>query len=91
MGMGDKKKPLSPSYEPVRDDVIGKLFSPGCVRSCPEPHVIKRFGLGGVANVSVYTCRKCKYHKDCKWMGGVTCEYPTEQTGNVGGNSGSDP
>lgn len=62
-------------YEPIRDDVIGKMFSPGSVRSCPEPHVIKRYGVGGRANVSVYTCRKCKYHEDVKWFGGVKCGY----------------
>lgn len=78
-------------YEPVRDDVIGKSFSPGCVRSCPEPHVIKRYGTGSQANVSVYVCRKCRYVIKHKWMGGVSCGYPEEQTGKLGGNSGSDP
>lgn len=62
-------------YEPIRDDVIGKMFSPGSVRSCPEPHVIKRFGVGGRANVSVWTCRKCRYHEGMKWFGGVKCGY----------------
>ena len=75
MGMGDKARPFQPSYEPIRDDVIGKRFTPGAVRSCPEPHVIKKYGVGGVANVSVYTCRKCKYHKDYQWHGGVSCTY----------------
>ena len=75
MGMGDVPKPFEQKYEPVRDDVNGKLFSLGCVRSCPEPHVIKRFGIGGVANVSVYTCRKCKYHEDMEWFGGIKCGY----------------
>lgn len=78
MGMGDKKKPLDIKYEPIRDDVNGKMFSPGCVRSCLEPHVIKRFGIGGVANVSVYTCRKCRYHEDMKLFGGVRCKYDSE-------------
>ena len=75
MGMGDKKAQYTPSYEPVRDDVIGKMFSPCAVRSCQEPHVIKRYGVGGVANVSVWTCRKCKYVKTYKWHGGVGCGY----------------
>ena len=75
MGIGDNKRRYEPSYEPVRDDVIGKVFSSGCVRQCPEPHVIKRYGVGGVANVSVYTCMKCKYVKTYKWHGGVSCEY----------------
>ncbi len=75
MGMGDKKAPYTPSYEPVRDDVLGKMFSPCAVRSCPEPHVRKKYGVGGVANVSVWTCRKCKYVKTYKWHGGVGCGY----------------
>ena len=75
MGMGDKKPPFSPSYEPIRDDVIGKRFAPCAVRSCPEPHVINRYGVGGVANVSIYTCRKCKYVQTYKYHGGVSCGY----------------
>lgn len=75
MGMGDKKKQYEPSYEPIRDDVIGKRFYSGSVRSCPEPHVIKRYGIGGVANVSVYTCRKCRYAISHKWHGGLSCGY----------------
>lgn len=77
--MGDKKAPYTPSYEPVRDDVNGRMFSSGCVRRCPEPHVIRRYGIGGVANVSVYTCRKCKYHTDEKWFGGVKCAYGLDE------------
>lgn len=79
MGQGDKKAPYMPSYEPVRDDVNGRMFSSGCVRRCPEPHVIRRYGIGGVANVSVYTCRKCKYHTDEKWFGGVKCAYGLDE------------
>ena len=75
MGIGDKKPRYETSYEPVLHDELGKMFTPGCVRSCPEPHVIKRYGVGGVANVSVYTCRKCKYVKTYKWHGGIGCEY----------------
>ena len=59
----------------VRDDVLGKMFIQGAVRSCPEPHVIKRYGVGGIANVSVWTCRKCRYVKTYKWHGGVSCGY----------------
>ncbi len=77
MGMGDKKKSFEPSYEPIRDDVIGKTFTPGSIRQCPEPHVIKRYGVGGIANVSVYTCRKCRYVINHKWFGGVSCGYET--------------
>lgn len=75
MGMGDRRPAFEPSYEPIRDDVAGKMFSPGSIRQCPEPHVIKRFGVGGIANVSVYTCRKCKFHKDYQHHGGVGCTY----------------
>ena len=66
------------NYEPIRDDVIGKRFYYGMVRSCPEPHVIKRFGIGGVANVSVYTCRKCRYVQKHPLHFGVTCGYELE-------------
>lgn len=62
-------------YEPIYDDVLGKYFDPCCMRSCPEPHVIKRYGTGSKANVSVYVCRKCKYHEEMKWFGGVKCGY----------------
>ena len=62
-------------YAPVRDDISGKLYNPCCVRQCPEPHVVKKFGVGGVANVTVYTCRKCKYVITYKWFGGVSCGY----------------
>ena len=75
MGMGDAKPPYTPTYTPIRDDVIGKTFAACCVRSCPEPHVIRRYGVGGVANVSVYTCRKCRYVKNYKYHGGVSCGY----------------
>lgn len=73
MGMGDAKKQFTPKYTPVRDDVIGKSFAPCAVRSCPEPHVIARYGVGGVANVSVYTCRKCRHKVEYKYHGGISC------------------
>ena len=79
MGIGDKKPPLRHNGATIRDDVIGKQFYYGMVRSCPEPHVIRRFGIGGKANVSVYTCRKCRYHEDTKWFGGVKCIYEQQQ------------
>lgn len=59
----------------MRDDVIGKEFCEISVRKCPEPHVIKRYGTGGVAHVSVWTCRRCRYVKTYKWHGGVGCGY----------------
>ena len=75
MGMGDKKPSYTPSYHSVRCDVSGKMFTPLCVRSCPEPHVIKKYGVGGKATVSVYVCRLCRYHEDMKMFGGVKCKY----------------
>lgn len=75
MGIGDKKQPYVPRYDPIMDDVIGKLFTPGAMRSCPEPHVIARYGTGGVCNVSIWTCRRCKYHINEKYFGGVRCGY----------------
>ena len=75
MGMGDKKPPFIPSYEPILCDVSGHLFKPCSIRQCPEPHVIKRYGTGGVANVSVWVCRKCPYHQNQKLFGGVSCRY----------------
>lgn len=74
MGQGDRKPKYTPPYEPVRDDVCGKMFRSDIVRSCPEPHVIKRYGVGGVANVSVWTCKRCKYRIEYKWHGGLGCE-----------------
>ena len=56
MGKGDKPKAFAPYHKTVRDDVIGKAFADCLMRSCPEPHVIKRYGTGGIVNVSVYTC-----------------------------------
>lgn len=75
MGMGDKPKTFIQSKNKIRDDVIGKEFAACAVRPCPEPHVIKRFGLGGIANVSIYTCRKCKYHSEHPLGIGVKCDY----------------
>jgi hypothetical protein len=75
MGMGDSKPRFEPKYKPIRDDVLGKEFYAGCMRSCPHPKVIERYGVGGKANVSVYVCRKCRHHIDEKWFGGVRCGY----------------
>lgn len=75
MGLGDEKRNINPSYAPIVDDVIGKRFAPVCMRSCPHPKVIEKYGVGGVANVSVWVCRKCRYHKNMEMFGGVKCEY----------------
>lgn len=75
MGMGDKKPLFEPDYKPVRCDVTGLMFYPGVVRDCPEPHVIARYGIGGKSKVSVWICRKCRYRREYKWHGGVSCAY----------------
>lgn len=73
--MGDKKQLYTPKYAPTRDDVNGKMFGSGMMRECPEPHVQKKFGVGGVANVSVWTCRICKYAVKHEFHGGLSCGY----------------
>ena len=71
------------SYEPIRDDVLGLRFDPVCMKACPHPGLINKYGVGGKANVSVYTCRKCRFV--VKEYGGVKCGFTTENlTG--GGN-----
>ena len=75
MGMGDSKLRFEPKYKPIMDDVLGKEFYAGCMRSCPHQKVIERYGVGGVCNVSVYVCKKCRHHIDEKWFGGVRCGY----------------
>ena len=75
MGMSDKPKAFAPYHKTVRDDVIGKYFAECLMRSCPHPSVIKKYGTGGVANVSVYTCRKCRFVKTYPYHGGVGCGY----------------
>lgn len=71
--------------ETVRDDVIGREFAPCCVRSCPHPSVIKRYGVGGIANVSIYTCRKCKHCQKHKLHSGVSCNYGSSEPVREGG------
>ena len=73
MGMGDRKKPFTPSYESVRCDVTGKRFPKFSVRECPDPAMIKRYGVGGVCNVAVWVCYNCKYVKQFNHTGAVGC------------------
>lgn len=75
MGMGDRPVPFTPEHRRIRDDVIGREFADCSVRSCPHPRVIAKYGVGGVANVSVYTCRRCKFHTEDKLCFGVNCGY----------------
>ncbi len=79
VGQGDKPIPYKPEHWAARDDVIGKEFASCLMRPCPHPKVIKRFGVGGVANVSVYTCRRCKYHQIQPLFLGVSCVYELEE------------
>ena len=87
--MGDRKAPYTPKYEPIRDDVIGKVFAACSVRQCPEPHVIARYGLGGIANVSVWTCKKCRYVIKTPFCGALGCGYGLEQNVQAGEESDS--
>lgn len=61
--------------EPLRDCVNGLRFHPNQMRECPEPHVREKYGTGGVAWVSLYTCKKCKYHTEFAMHGGIGCSY----------------
>ena len=79
MGMGDKKQEFHPQYEPILCDVTLKKFPPYAIRACPNPSVIKRYGTGGVANVCVYVCYKCKYARRFRFHGGVGCSYGLEE------------
>ena len=74
MGMGDIPIPYTPNHNLVRDDVIGREFVACATRSCPHPAVIQRYGVGGVANVSIYTCRRCRHKVANKFDGGLACE-----------------
>lgn len=77
MGMGDQKPPYRPKGR-IRDDVIGREFAECAVRSCPHPKVIQRFGMGGVANVSVWTCKRCRFAVKHK-LAGWGCSYGKEE------------
>lgn len=79
MGMGDKKKKYEPHYGKVLDVVYNKYFSECAVQECPHPAVIKRYGTGGVATVSIYTCKKCKFGVKSEWCGGWSCGYAMEK------------
>lgn len=76
--MGDIKQPFEPNHYKVRDEVIGKSFPTVSVRPCPHPNVIKRYGVGGVANVSVWTCQKCRFGMRSKYGGLWGCDYELE-------------
>lgn len=75
MGMGDRPKAYTPSYAPILCDVTGKMFAPCAIQQCHEPHVVKRYGTGGVCNVSIYVCRKCKHKLTFQNCGAIGCGY----------------
>lgn len=75
MGIGDKDQHFHPPLLPVMDTAIGKPFAQCSVRECPHPKVRERYGTGGVATVSVYTCKRCRYAIRTKYFGGYECEY----------------
>ena len=75
MGMGDKKIPYVPTYGSEIDNVLGKPFAVCTTRKCPHPKIIERFGIGGTATVSIYTCKRCHWHKEYPYHGGISCEY----------------
>lgn len=57
----------------TRCDVTGYTFPNISVQECPSPAVIKKYGVGGKANVSIYVCRKCKHVIPCEFFGGIKC------------------
>ena len=73
MGMGDKKIPYVPSYKPIMDDVLRKRFAPVLMRKCPSEAVIRRYGTGGVANVSIYVCKHCTHSVKHPQIGAWYC------------------
>ena len=79
MGQGDKKIPYVPPYEPVYDDVLRLKFASVLMRKCPNEKVIERYGTGGVANVSIYVCYRCKYARRYRFHGGIGCSYGLEK------------
>lgn len=61
----------------ARCDVTGNTFPKISVRECPSPAVIKHYGVGGVAHVCVYVCRKCKNAVTYPMHGGLGCALDT--------------
>lgn len=57
----------------IRCDVTGYTFPAVCVQECPSPAVVKKYGVGGKANVCIYVCRKCKHAIPCEFFGGLRC------------------
>ena len=64
----------------IKDDVIGRSFDEISVRECKYPAVVKRYGHGGICNVSVYTCKKCKFALRVSFTTALKCGYESEET-----------
>lgn len=58
--------------------VLNRMYASCSVRSCPHPAVIAKYGNGGAATVSIYTCRKCKYVERARLYEGYGCSYKVE-------------
>ena len=57
----------------IRCDVTGYTFPAVSVQECPSPAVVKKYGVGGKANVCIYVCRKCKHAIHYEFFGGISC------------------
>ena len=58
----------------IRCDVTGKMFRPSQIRQCRHAAVVRKYGTGGIVNVSVFVCNKCPHAIRYKWHGGLGCE-----------------
>ena len=76
MGMGDSlnKIPYRPESKPIRCDITRKQFYHGCVRKCRDEAVVRRYGVGGECNVSVWVCGRCRHAVRYPFHGGLGCE-----------------
>lgn len=78
MGMGDKEEHYHPTYRKALDMVLNRYYADCSIRECPHPKVIERYGTGGVATVSIYTCKKCKFAERARYFDGYGCGYKLE-------------
>lgn len=58
----------------VRCDISGKMFHPSSTRRCLDGAVVRKYGTGGIVNVSVWVCNKCHHAIHYKFHGGLGCE-----------------
>jgi len=81
--MGDSKPRYSPAYHTIKDSIYGYEFAPCVVRECKEPRVLRKFGKNGTCHVSIYTCKKCKYHITTPFCGAIGCGYKEDNNVTV--------